>query len=81
MISWFIYTSPQLNINIIQTLVVAPYGLDTVGVVAICLVAIVTMRMMIIVTILPWVLLELFHMRDTVDYQPAAVLKDVALLP
>ena len=28
MISWFIYTSPHPNINIIQTLVVAPYGLD-----------------------------------------------------
>ena len=76
MISEFIYTTCYPNTHISQTLAVAPYGVDTSGVDAICSVVTATMRMMIIVIILTRVVV----LEDTVNYRSAAVLKDVALL-
>ena len=80
MISEFIYKSSYPNIHITQTRAVAPYGWDTSGVDVICLVVTATMQMMIIVIIQPWLLLDFLHLKDTVNYRSAAVLKNVALL-
>ena len=65
MISEFIYTNAYPNTLITQTLAVAPYGWDTSGVDAICLVVTATMRMMIIVIIQPRLLLDILHLLDT----------------